>query len=300
MRAHYVGSSFGILIGLSFGCGDGMISDMKGSAVVPTDGAAADATGAREATSSTGTTASSTSSRAGGAGGGTNGGTGGTTGDAGSLSPRAWRPFSDSSPWNTPLPANPSLAADSSTLVADLTVSSAWPYITINIESYSIPVYFADSTTGMSSVDVSVLGGQGFETKHADVPIPAGAAPAQGTDKHLSIVSRQTNQEWGFWDATRTSSTSWTCSVCAAADLSGTGVRPPKDGQQAWWLSHGARACGFPLVAGLITVDEMRAGKIEHALAIAYPHIRSHWYTPPASTAQVTTDRALPTRDRKS
>jgi len=50
------------------------------------------------------------------------------------------------------------------------------------------------------------------------------------------------------------------------------------------------------LTAGLITVDEMRSGSIEHALAIAYPHIRSRYYTPPASTAQPTTDLALQTR----
>src|SRR6185503_6306722 len=45
-------------------------------------------------------------------------------------------------------------------------------------------------------------------------------------------------------------------------------------------------ACGFPLIAGLIRVEEIRAGRIEHALIIAYPHIRAGLYTPPASTAQ--------------
>jgi hypothetical protein len=61
-------------------------------------------------------------------------------------------------------------------------------------------------------------------------------------------------------------------------------------------MGHGARACGFPLTAGLITVDEMQHGSIDHALAIAYPHIRSRYYTPPASTAQVTTGGAQPDR----
>ncbi|MFO0572065.1 MAG: hypothetical protein U0263_40960 [Polyangiaceae bacterium] len=32
----------------------------------------------------------------------------------------------------------------------------------------------------------------------------------------------------------------------------------------------------------------MEAGKIEHALILAYPHIRAGLYTPPASTAQAT------------
>jgi hypothetical protein len=40
----------------------------------------------------------------------------------------------------------------------------------------------------------------------------------------------------------------------------------------------------------------MKKGRIEHALVIAYSHIRSHWYTQPASTAQVTVGQALPGR----
>jgi hypothetical protein len=180
--------------------------------------------------------------------------------------------------------------------VDDFVTSSAWPFISINIATYSIPVYWVDQTAPLAGVQVTLAAGQGFQTNPTSVPIPVGAAPAEGTDKHLAIIDRRTHEEWGFWDATHTGGTSWTCSVCATADLNGTGVRPPKDGNQAWWMSHGARACGFPLAAGLITVEEMRAGKIEHALVIAYPHIRSHWYVSPASTAQVTTDRALPTR----
>jgi hypothetical protein len=43
-------------------------------------------------------------------------------------------------------------------------------------------------------------------------------------------------------------------------------------------------------------VDEIRAGKIEHALVIAYPHVRSHFFVSPASSAQGTTEKAIPTR----
>jgi hypothetical protein len=78
-------------------------------------------------------------------------------------------------------------------------------------------------------------------------------------------------------------------------DLTSDGVRPPTN-DSPWWAGQGARACGFPLIAGLITVDEVKAGKIEHALILAYPHIRSRYYTPPASTAQGTTTDAIQTR----
>jgi hypothetical protein len=41
---------------------------------------------------------------------------------------------------------------------------------------------------------------------------------------------------------------------------------------------------------------ELTCGSIEHALVVAYPHIRSRYYTPPASTAQGTTGDAIATR----
>jgi hypothetical protein len=83
-------------------------------------------------------------------------------------------------------------------------------------------------------------------------------------------------------------------------DLNGTGVRPIAQGNPTWYTSHGARACGFPLVAGLIRVEEIQAGRIDHALVVAYPHIRAGFYTPPASTAQAANgvgaqkDRGIP------
>jgi hypothetical protein len=40
----------------------------------------------------------------------------------------------------------------------------------------------------------------------------------------------------------------------------------------------------------------MQKGRIEHALVIAYSHMRSHYYKSPASTAQGTTNLAIPTR----
>jgi hypothetical protein len=208
----------------------------------------------------------------------------------------AWRPFNDASPWNTPIASGASVAPDSDTLIADLAASSPWSYLSINIDQYSIPVYVVDSSTPPATMQATIIGGEGFDNGLASLRIPAGAVVAQGTDRHLCIVDRQNQREWGFWDTHQTGNGTWTCSVGASADLSGTGVRPPKDNRPTWRMSVGARACGYALSAGLITVEEMRAGQIEHALVIAYPHIRSHYFVSPASSAQGTTDKAIPTR----
>jgi hypothetical protein len=214
----------------------------------------------------------------------------------------AWRPFANDSIWNTPIPSGAAVDPDSATLIADLSTIPNQGQFWINIQQYSIPVYFVDKTMTPLVTVMAGLGGTGFRTGAADdsvaagagmVPIPVGAMPAMGTDKSLSIVDRNANIEWSFWNASNAGG--WKASVAASLDLSGSGVRP-SDQQNPWWAGHGARACGFGLIAGLMTVDQIKAGGLEHALVIAYPHIRSRYYTSPASTAQGTTDNTLQTR----
>jgi hypothetical protein len=244
----------------------------------------------------------------GGSGGSTGtGGTGAVAGNGGSGAAgdgsAAWRPFADTSPWNTPIAANASVDPDSAALITDFSTIPGQTAIWINIQDYSVPVYWIDSTATANVTVTASLGGTGFRTGAASdsvaggmglAPIPAGALPAAGTDRHLAIVDKLARIEWGFWDATM-SGAGWTAGQASTMDLAGSGVRPPER-NNPWWAGHGPRACGYPLIAGLITKEDIGTGSIEHALVIAYPHIRSRYYTPPASTAQGTTSDALATR----
>ena len=230
---------------------------------------------------------------AGAEGGGSDAGTG------------VWRPFSSTSPWNTPIPSDPPLDPDSATFIADLAslTGTGQQALSVNIQGFSIPVYYVDSTAVPMVTVMASLGATGFRTGAATdgtvpgtglAPIPAGAMPAAGTDRHLCVVDKTAEKEWDLYGADDSTGT-WKASLAATMDLTSTGVRPPTTGNP-WWAGQGARACGFPLIAGLITVDEVKAGHIEHALVIAYPHIRSRYFTPPASSAQGTTTDAIQTR----
>ncbi|MFM2420668.1 MAG: hypothetical protein RL385_5391, partial [Pseudomonadota bacterium] len=159
----------------------------------------------------------------------------------------AWRPFSASSPWNTPIEASAALAPDSAALVSDFRSSSPYgEHLDVNISGFSVPLYFVDSSTPTHTVSCD-LGGQGFSGSNgmnatASVPIPAGAEPDPQSDHHLLIVDKARNLEWGMW-ATQHSGSSWTCGVGATADLAGTGLRPYKPDLGAkWYEAHGARA----------------------------------------------------------
>lgn len=226
------------------------------------------------------------------AGGNSAGGSSAGGGSAGASANATWRPFSDQSPWNTPIPSGTQPDTDSATMISDLSSITGQSQFWINLQDYSVPVYWVDAST--ASVNVAAdLGGTGFRTGAADdsvaagtgmAPIPVGALPAAGTDKHLSIVDMAAHTEWGFWNANQPAG-GWTAGEASTQDLSGDGVRPPEH-DNPWWAGHGPRACGFGLIAGLITVNDIKAGAIEHALVMAYPHIRSRYYTPPASSAQ--------------
>jgi hypothetical protein len=214
-----------------------------------------------------------------------------------------WRPFADSSVWNTPIAASATVDTGSATMIGDFSSITGQTEFWINIQDYSVPVYWVDSTTAPMVTVMAALGGTGFRMGAANdgavagtgpAPIPGGAMPAAGTDQHLSIVDRTARTEWAFWDADHGSG-AWTAGEASTQDLSGDGVRPPER-NNPWWAGHGPRACGFGLIAGLITVDEIQAGTINHALVVAYPHIRSSTYTPPASSAQGTTTDAIKTR----
>ncbi|MFZ5496166.1 MAG: hypothetical protein ACOZE5_12635 [Verrucomicrobiota bacterium] len=202
----------------------------------------------------------------------------------------AWRPFSPDSPWNTRIPAGAKSDPDSPALIADLASRGAW---LVNIKDWSIPVYFvdADRTPRHDVGDLRPgIYGKGFEFPRA-IPIPddALASPPVGehSDNHLCVIDRARGLEWGLWAARKDATGRWFTGLGAVTDLHGTGVAPPWFDSPRELDSHRARAGGFPLIAGLIMVDEIKAGRIAHALGFAYDHCRTGLFVPPASTAQV-------------
>jgi len=194
-----------------------------------------------------------------------------------------WRPFSEDSPWNRKIPDDVKIDPESDKLIQTLTG------LYINIRDWSIPVYYVDSDkTSKHNVLDSRPGiyGDGFKPPN-EIPIPddAIASPPYGGDNHLCIVDIKKNLEWGMWRAGKESNGQWFTGLGAITDLSGTGVRPPVN-ETNGYTSHTARASGFPLIAGLIRVEEIKAGRIEHALVFAYEKCRSEYFIPPASTSQ--------------
>jgi hypothetical protein len=205
-------------------------------------------------------------------------------------SQQIWRPFSDNSPWNLKIPANTKTDILSAQLIDELSIGGFY----INMVDWSVPVYYVDSDT-VPKVNVinsrPGVHGRGFANPNR-IPILPNfvASPPVGdfSDNHLCILDTSKMIEWDMWAARKNKDGVWTTGLGAVTDLRSSGVERPWFEQENELDGHRSRAGGFPLIAGLIRPDEIKSGRIEHALVFAYQRGRSEFFIPPASTAQAT------------
>ena len=198
----------------------------------------------------------------------------------------AWRPFSDDSPWNTPLGDAPVFDADSAAYIEELASFGAW---FINMDEWSVPVYEIDMSETPKHAVLDLYPnqiGRGFEQPRA-IPIPDGATPGlpnTGT-RYMAIIDRERGLEWDMKQATLREDGRWFIGFGAVTNLRGTGTYRPWNEQSDPNDARTVLPSGFPLLAGLIRVDEIKAGRIDHALAFSYPGVRPGYFVPPAATA---------------
>lgn len=201
-----------------------------------------------------------------------------------------WRPFSNNSPWNQKITADAQTDPQSKQLIDSLSLGGLY----INIKDWSVPSYFIDSDT-VPKVNVinsrPGVYGKGFAEPNRIPVLPwfiASPPVGEFSDNHLCIIDTNKMIEWDMWAARKNKDSIWTTGLGSVTDLRSTGVEIPWFEQEREFDSHRSRAGGFPLIAGLIRPDEIKAGKIEHALVFAYQRGKSEFFIPPASTAQAT------------
>jgi len=205
-----------------------------------------------------------------------------------------WRPFSADSPWNTKIPADAKVDPKSDVLVADLGAAGSFY---VNMPEWSVLVKYIDSSKA-PKLPVRALYegryGPGFEPRKL-IPVPADTLPEGSTSAqryYVTLVDPARNLAWDTRQLGRTDEGEWFAGFGAVVDLSGTGVAMPWMKAERADLSGGARPSGAPLMAGLIRVDDVKAGRIDHALAFAYPLAQTGKFLPPASMALDAPDKA--------
>ncbi|GAB7044559.1 MULTISPECIES: hypothetical protein [Catenuloplanes] len=203
----------------------------------------------------------------------------------GNWPPACWRPFEATSPFNTPIPANPRLMAQSSAIVGrvlgDISARDYVGHLTADPAGHGgEPTYYAQPGDPVFRVDCVEYGGN-FTIDGLLVPIPAQAAPEGGwsapatADRHLTVVDQATGWSYDMWQVRGTGlpapggtlqisfgGRSRIVGDCAGVPADGTNCEPPGGG-----VGHGT-AAHFAGLAGRVRAEELVAGRIDHALNI--------------------------------
>jgi hypothetical protein len=211
-----------------------------------------------------------------------------------------FRFFSSTGFWNAQPAAGATVDPSSATVVgglynlvaANLRAKSG---PAVNTTSWSVPIYTVSATQPTVKVKLPYATSQSrtaLQSAWNAVPLPAAAHPAAGTDKHLVVWQPSSDKLWEFWHLEKTTA-GWEAYWGGAMQnaLTERGVYGP----EAWAgasTSWGASGTSLSIGGGLITLEDLQKGTINHALAMAVPNTRAGVYASPAERSDGTHSEA--------
>jgi hypothetical protein len=197
--------------------------------------------------------------------------------------------FAPDSVWNAPLaaaapldPAGPQLVQKLRDTVAQNLAARTGPWIATN--QSGTPVYRVPATQPLVRVQLHTgWWGATLQTAYESVPVPPDARPGTGADAHMVVWQPSTDRYWEFFHM-RKLADGWHAdyggAIKEASRSAGYFSTASWSGlSQSYW---GATASSLPLAGGLMRIDELKAGTIPHALALAIPFARPRVWSFPA------------------
>ncbi len=155
----------------------------------------------------------------------------------------------------------------------------------INTTAYSVPIYSVPSTQPTVKVKLPynwMALRPALQTAWTAVPLPSNAKPASGTDKHLVVWQPSSKHLWEFWHLEKKTE-GWEAYWGGAMQDALTD--PGNYGPEAWSgaaPNWGASGTSLSIAGGLITLEDLEKGQINHALAMGVPNTREYAYATPA------------------
>jgi hypothetical protein len=179
----------------------------------------------------------------------------------GNWPPACWHPYGPSSPFNRPIPLNPTLSLESVAITKYIR-GHGWTFQNDGTGNLllpaqgSRPVYWSRSTDPVIKV---ICRGGFLCVTGLKIRIPVKAQPQAATDGHMTVVDQELGREYDFWEASKPEHGEMLVSAASNIPIgAGTGTG----------LGGAAEAADLGLLGGLLRAPELAAGKIEHALAI--------------------------------
>jgi len=206
--------------------------------------------------------------------------------------------YSKDNPFSQKIGSNPEIDPNSDAMVEGI-VSQADIGFVITQKQWTVPVFYADEST--PRYDVTLKCGKEWETgvtKLKNVPIPDWAEPSDddhegginpdgcgGSDNGhdegdfaMAVIDTSTRCEYDFWQVKKTKG-KWAASWANSISIDSDGV---------FEKGISCRGSGFALLNGIIWPDELKAGRIDHAIAFAYDLTRAGGPVSPATDSDGT------------
>ena len=162
------------------------------------------------------------------------------------------RPFAADSPANRRLPPSATFESANGTMSSALhDVGSA----DVNSSAWSFAFYRATTKDPMVTVR-----SPGHWNAVLRMRVPVDATTTAGTDDHMGVVQPDGHTAYELYKMHHRSDGSWTSPYVVRTDLRSTG------------LDGGARASGTSIFWGVILTSDLRAGRIDHTLALGVPN----------------------------
>ncbi len=134
-----------------------------------------------------------------------------------------------------------------------------------NIAFYPVPAGVRRVTVDYScgpTPPPSLYDGPGY---FLDVPVPDTAVTSQGTDGAMTIYDAKTDQMWNFWQM-KYSATTKRWSACW-----GGRIDQVSKNQGVFPSGFGASASGIAVTPGIVSLEDVKRGRIDHALVLSVP-----------------------------
>ncbi|KDR94614.1 hypothetical protein [Peptoclostridium litorale] len=165
--------------------------------------------------------------------------------------------YSQDSPFNQKIAADARVDRNSDLMINSLIDSYNMGDMLVAKDSWTVAAYFADENT--PRYDVKITASWAPATVIRDVPIPDFAVPDPG-EGHMAIIDQSTGYEYDFWLAEKVNG-QWTAGWANKIAYEGDGIYPE---------GLSCRGSGLALLGGVIWPEELRSGRIDHALVFSY------------------------------
>ena len=189
--------------------------------------------------------------------------------------PGKWRPFSDHSPWNIPIPDTAAVDGKSASVINFMDRAAS----NIRFSNTYMPALWIVNSNNMethllahSASPFDIWDPTHERASTVETPINTTMWGEQTSDGHITIIDPFHLMAWEMSRYRGIVDNSINCSTFNIWDLSGKGFGDPDEG----WRSgaRGGRGSGFPVLAGLIRPEEVQSGEIRHALVFTFGDVR--------------------------